>query len=218
MVWSGADAEVCLGHVSLPPRDDHLCDDQMDDMTFEGEALACLDHVARFSRALTRDEAAADDLVQETYLRAFRGRHTYRPDGGMRRWLFTICKHAFLREREREARDVVSLDVDPTDETRAAALLHNRLVASGQDALLDRVDLGPAIAGALQDLPDNMRAAVMLVDVEGYAYADAAELLGVPIGTVRSRLFRARRVLQESLVFHAQDAGFAASGTPGENT
>lgn len=188
----------------------------MDDATFEEQALACLDPISRFARALTRDEAAADDLVQETYLRAFRGRHTYRPDGNMRRWLFTICKHAFLRERERNARDAVSLD-DPTDETREIALLHNQLVASGQASVLDRPDLGPAIASALRALPDTMRTAVMLVDVEGYGYADAADVLQVPIGTVRSRLFRARRLLQESLVLHAQDAGFAASGIPGEH-
>lgn len=174
---------------------------------FETAALACLDHVARFALSLTRDQADADDLVQDTFLRAFRGRHTFQPDGDMRRWLFTICKHAFLRTREREARDVLSLSDDPSDETRAAAQLHNALVASGEAALFDRLDLGPAIASALSALSTPLRTTVVLVDLEGFGYAEAAEVMQVPVGTVRSRLFRARRELQELLVQHGRDAG-----------
>ena len=174
---------------------------------FEDAALACLEHVARFANSLTRDEADADDLVQETYLRAFRSRHTFQPDGNMRRWLFTICKHHFLRGLEGSARETVSLDADPTDETRAAVLLHNQLVASGDAALLDRLDLAPAIAKALDGLSAPLRMAVVLVDLEGYDYADAADVMQVPVGTVRSRLFRGRRVLQESLMQFGRDAG-----------
>lgn len=181
------------------------------DARFEHEALDCLDHVARFARSLTRDASDADDLVQETYLRAFRGRHTFQPDGDMKRWLFTICKHAFLRTHERETREqAVPLD-EPAEETRSAIRLHNRLVASGDAALLDRLDLAPAIASALDTLPVSLRTAVVLVDLEGYGYADAAQIMQVPIGTVRSRLFRARRVLQESLWRFASDAGLVAS-------
>ena len=177
------------------------------DTGFEAAALACLDHVSRFAKSLTREESDADDLVQETYLRAFRGRHTFQPDGDMRRWLFTICKHAFLRDRERHAREVISLDDDPTDETRAAVQLHNQLVASGEAAMLERLDLAPAIATALEALSAPLRTAVVLVDLEGYDYAEAAEVMQVPIGTIRSRLFRGRRVLQESLVQFGRDAG-----------
>lgn len=181
------------------------------DDAFERAALACLEHVARFARALTRSESDADDLVQDTYLRAFRGRHTFQPDADMRRWLFTICKHAFLRSRERSERDVLSLADDPTDETREAVRLHNRMDASGESAMFDRLDLAPAIAQALQQLPTPLRTAVLLVDLEGYGYADAAEVMQVPIGTIRSRLFRARRALQESLLTHARDAGLVSA-------
>jgi RNA polymerase sigma-70 factor (ECF subfamily) len=178
---------------------------------FETAALACLEHVARFAMSLTRDQSSADDLVQDTYLRAFRGRHTFQPDGDMRRWLFTICKHAFLRDRERSERDAIALADDPTDETMGAIRLHNQLVASGDASLLDRIDLAPAIAQALGALAVPLRTAVILVDLEGYGYAEAAEIMQVPIGTVRSRLFRGRRVLQESLVHHGRDAGFLPS-------
>jgi RNA polymerase sigma-70 factor (ECF subfamily) len=184
-----------------------------DDTRFETEALACLDALARFAQTLVWDRSAADDLVQETYLRAFRSRHTYHADGDMRRWLFTICKHVFLRDRERHQRELVSLDDEPTDETREAVRLHSQLVATGDAALFDRLDLAPAIAAALAMLQAPMRAVVMLVDMEGYGYAEAAELLQVPIGTVRSRLFRARRVLQESLVQFGRDAGLVPSAT-----
>lgn len=181
--------------------------DASNPIDFETAALACLDHVARFALSLTRDASDADDLVQDTFLRAFRGRHTFQPDGDMRRWLFTICKHAFLRSQERDSRELVSLSDDPSDETRAVARLHNALVASGEAALFDRLDLGPAIAVALDTLATPLRTAVVLVDLEGFGYAEAAEIMHVPIGTVRSRLFRARRELQVLLVQHGRDAG-----------
>lgn len=126
----------------------------------------------------------------------------------MRRWLFTICKNVFLRAAERE-RDIVPLDGDGGDETLAVVRLHNELVAAGEDGMLDRLDVGPAIQRALQGLAPTFRAAVVLVDLEGYGYGDAATVLGIPIGTVRSRLFRARRLLQESLREYARDAGVA---------
>jgi RNA polymerase sigma-70 factor (ECF subfamily) len=180
---------------------------------FEAEILRWLPDVARFALSLTRAQADADDLVQETYLRAFRSWRTYRPDADARRWLFTICRNAFLRTREREERAVV-IESDPELETLASVMLHVTAQRSGIDDLFDRLDVGPAIARAVSALPDAYRLAVVLVDVEGYDYADAAAVLGVPVGTVRSRLYRGRRLLQEALLAHARDAGLAgARGT-----
>ena len=166
----------------------------------------------RFARSLTRAPDDADDLVQETYLRAFRSRHTFTEGADMRRWLFTICKNVFLRGIE-QTRDTVSLDDDPTSETLAAIGLHNSMSANGESLLLDRIDVAPAIARALQQLAEPFRLAVVLVDMQGYGYSDAADVLGVPVGTVRSRLFRARRLLQESLLVHARDAGYFRTST-----
>lgn len=123
----------------------------------------------------------------------------------MRRWLFTICKNVFLRGNER-ARAVGSLD-DPGNEAIAAARTHSALVASGESTLLDRIDVRPAILRALHALAPVYRTAVILVDLEGYDYAEAADVLEIPVGTVRSRLFRARRLLQDMLYLHARDAG-----------
>ena len=177
------------------------------DSHFESAALACLEHVSRFAGALARDDADADDLVQETYLRAFRGRHTFQPDGDMRRWLFTICKNVFLRDRERQSRETVSLDGDPTDETREAVRMHSALVTSGESTRLENLDLAPAVADALRTLSAPLRTARVPVDLEGDDYDAAAHMMQVPVGTVRSRLFRGRRLLQESLVQFARDAG-----------
>jgi len=179
------------------------------DARFERDVLACLPALARFARSLTGDAADADDLAQETCLLAYRGYHTFRAGDDPRRWLFTICRHAFLRQHRRDAA-FVELDElgDPASETLAAVYAHVAAQRDGAAARLETMDLGPAVEQAIAALPVVFRLAVLLVDVEGQTYDEAAVALGVPIGTVRSRLYRARRLLQERLFDHARDAGF----------
>jgi RNA polymerase sigma-70 factor (ECF subfamily) len=181
---------------------------------FERLALPWLPDVRRFARALARDPQRADDLVQETYLQALRGWHTFRPDADARRWLFAVCRHAFLRSARREGRYVAAPDDDPELESLATAMAHDGAVRGGAGDALERMDLGPAISRALDALPVHYRVAVVLVDVEGQAYEEAAEVLGIAVGTVRSRLFRGRRLLQDLLYEYARDAGFAAPRRP----
>jgi RNA polymerase sigma-70 factor (ECF subfamily) len=165
--------------------------------------------VYRFALSLTRDVSDAEDLVQETYLRAFRAWHTFQPGSDARRWLFTICRNAFLRTRERRRHEVVADDAEA--ETLAAVQFHANMARDEADRLLARIDLAPAIKQAITELAEPFRSAVLLVDVEDQTYDEAAEILGVPIGTVRSRLFRGRRQLQERLVRYARDAGIRAA-------
>ena len=179
------------------------------DLRFEREALPWMDDVYRFARSMTRDEADADDLVQETYLRAYRAWHTFEPGSDCRRWLFTICRNVFLRTREREARRVDTGGDDAVLETMAAVREASPFAQQNADAIFSRMDLVPAIRKALGTLPDAFRSAVVLVDVEGQSYDEAATVLGVPIGTVRSRLFRGRRLLQQQLLTYAKDAGIS---------
>ena len=180
------------------------------DLRFEREALPWLDDVYRFALSLTRDAADADDLVQETFLRAYRSWHTFQPGSDARRWLFTICRNAFLRSRERERHTV------PLEESEAESLAGHRmqreLLQAGVGDVITRIDLAPALTQALDELAEPYRSAVMLVDVEDQSYDAAAEVLGVPIGTVRSRLFRGRRLLQRSLLEYARDAGLVPAG------
>lgn len=176
---------------------------------FEAEALPWVDDVHRFALSLTRDEADADDVVQDTYLRAYKSWHTYVPGSDCRRWLFTICRNVFLRSLERQAPTV---DLGGADSELSASNVSFREASDvGLEQLFARVDLGPALESALDRVPEPFRSAVLLVDVEDQSYETAAEVLHVPIGTVRSRLFRGRRLMQELLLAYARDAGFGYS-------
>ena len=177
-----------------------------DDARFEAEALPYLDDVYRFALSLTRDASDADDVVQETFLRAYRSWHTFQPGSDARRWLFTITRNVFLRTREREKRHVEVEDGDL--ESLSSFASHTDMVRDGSEQILSRIDLGPALRRALDDLDEPFKSAVMLVDLEDQSYEAASQILGVPIGTVRSRLFRGRRILQEKLHTYARDAGF----------
>lgn len=180
---------------------------------FSALALTALDDVYRFARSLTRDESDAEDVVQEAYLRAFRSWHTFQLGTDVRRWLFTIARNVFLRSRERGQREV-TLDDDGAEAVDAAQAKEG-WIRRGLDPLLARTDLAPAIQQALDEIPEVFRSAVVLVDLEDQSYEDAAELLGIPVGTVRSRLFRGRKLLQEKLILHAQDLGLVP--TPGSD-
>jgi RNA polymerase sigma-70 factor, ECF subfamily len=179
------------------------------DVRFEAEALPFIDDVYRFALSLTRDAADADDIVQETFLRAYRSWHTFQPGSDARRWLFTITRNVFLRARERERRHVDLEDGDLEAVTTFAA--HGQMMRDGSDQILSRIDLAPALRHALDELDEPFKSAVLLVDLEDQSYEAAAEILGVPIGTVRSRLFRGRRILQEKLMTYARDAGFTTA-------
>lgn len=185
------------------------------DASFDSVVLAALPHVLRFARSLTFDDALADDLVQETYLRAYRAWRTFLPGHDARRWLFTICRNVYLRHRERESRVADTSGEVAELESLAAAMEHHQATRSGLGDLLDRIDVRPAIRLALANVPEIYRSAVILVDVEGESYETAAAILEVPVGTVRSRLFRARRLLQQSLYQHAVDAGVVRPASDG---
>jgi RNA polymerase sigma-70 factor (ECF subfamily) len=176
------------------------------DTSFQREALPWLDDVYRFALSLTRDATDAEDITQETFLRAYRSWHTFQLGSDCRRWLFTICRNAFLRSREKYRLEVDLEDGDA--EAIASVRLHQQMIEDGSDRLLARIDLAPALKEALRSLDEPFRSAVVLVDVDDQSYEAASEILGVPIGTVRSRLFRGRRYLQEKLRTYAADAGF----------
>jgi RNA polymerase sigma-70 factor (ECF subfamily) len=175
------------------------------DARFRDEALRWLPEVTRYALSLTRDETNAEDLVQETFLRAYRAWDQYVAGTECRGWLFTICRHTYLRTHSRERRQIAC--DDPELEALAAAALHTSAVQGGYGDLFATVDLADAVDRALARLPDEFREAIILVDLEDQSYAVASGILRVPVGTVRSRLFRGRRLLQEALLAYARDAG-----------
>ena len=161
--------------------------------------------------ALTHEQADSDDLVQETYLRALRHWNTFVPGTDCRRWLAAICRNAFYEQRERKTREQPTEDEQL--ESLAAAALHNSARAAGVGDMFDRLDLRPAIMNSISRLDPDFRSVITLSDIEGFSYQEIAETLSIPIGTVRSRLYRARRQLQEALIPYAIDAGLAATVT-----
>ena len=186
------------------------------DREFQAEALRWLPEITRFALSLTRDEADADDLIQDTFLKAYEAWDTYATGTECRSWLFAICRNTFYRRSRREERHVTC--DDPELEALAAVAVHASALQGGYDDLFARFDLSEAIEQAIAALPELFREVVLLVDVNDQPYQAAAMLLDIPIGTVRSRLFRGRRLLQETLIDHARDLGLvrprlnAASG------
>jgi RNA polymerase sigma-70 factor (ECF subfamily) len=184
---------------------------------FEEEALPWIDSVYRFALSMTHDPADAEDVVQDTFLRAFCMWHDYEPGSDCRRWLFTICRNAFLRSRER--RPMTMELTSMTEEVGAALAAHAsdrwKCGADPAEARLAHVDLGDAIDRALSQVPEPYRSALILVDVEDQSYDSAARALHVPLGTLRSRVFRGRRLMQVLLGAYARDLGVSAtSPTP----
>jgi RNA polymerase sigma-70 factor, ECF subfamily len=182
------------------------------DRAFAETALPLLPTIARVALALTNDQSDADDLVQETFLRAYRHWNTFTPGTDAKAWLSTIARHAFVEQRRRAMRSLVADDQEL--ENLAAVHQHDRAKAHDLDDMFSRLDLGPAIARAIAALEPHYRDVVTLVDVDDFSYEQVAMALDIPIGTVRSRLYRARRQLQESLIDYAIDAGFKTSAPP----
>jgi RNA polymerase sigma-70 factor, ECF subfamily len=174
--------------------------------SFEAEALTHLDSLYRAALRLTRAPADAEDLVQETYLKAFRASESFEPDTNLRAWLFTIL-HNTARNRARDrAREHVTIDSDAVD--RAADTRPGS--ADTPEMLLLRDTLAPELQAAIDALPDAFRQAVWLRDVEEFSYAEIAAMLEIPLGTVMSRISRGRRMLFDRLKEHE---GIAVSNT-----
>jgi RNA polymerase sigma-70 factor (ECF subfamily) len=181
---------------------------------FERELLSAITAVHRFAVHLTRDTVQAEDLVQETYLRALAHRDQYQPGTNCRAWLLKICRNAFLKGMARADREQPTDDADL--EALAATGLHASVAGTDPEgAVFEQPELSDAVARALSSLPEEYRTVVALVDLEDQSYAEAADVLSVPVGTVRSRLFRARRLLQADLLVYAEDAGLLARAKGG---
>jgi RNA polymerase sigma-70 factor, ECF subfamily len=180
--------------------------------SFENEALPHLDAVYRFAFRLAGSAADAEDLVQETYLRAYRSWDRYEPGTRAKSWLFTICRNAFLRQRQHDSRrdEVMQKAVFSNGPTEFGAESVLFMPAYQQDpegtfffSVIDR-----SILEMINGIQPDFREVVLLSDLEGLSYAEIAEVLDVPIGTVKSRLFRGRRMLQEKLYSVATESGY----------
>ena len=183
------------------------------ELIFAREALVQLDALRNFAFKLCRDEHYTNDLVQETMLKACRSFHMYQPGTNCRAWLFQICKNSYINDYRRKHYEAVATDFaednlnrDNESQRNGSALLSDSSSTKAHDAML-----GDEVAAALDALPADHQTAVILKDIEGYTYEEIAEFSQTPIGTIRSRIHRGRKILSKQLEAYASRNGYGPS-------
>ena len=178
--------------------------DQQQRQAFEQEALPHLDTVYRVALRLSGDPTQADDLTQETMLKAYRAWHQYKRGTNIRAWLLTILRHTFINQYRRQKTLGSQVDID---EIEGFTVFHTVQDVDPEGRFFNQI-VDEEVLRAIDGLPDEFREAVTLSDVEGLSYAEIGEIAGVPVGTVKSRLFRARQALQKRLHEYAVEMGY----------
>ncbi len=183
---------------------------------FERDAMPMVDQLYAAALRMTRSPPDAEDLVQETVLKAYSSFGSFTPGTNLKAWLYRILTNSYINTYRKKQRQPQQSPTDEiTDWQLSQSADHSSAgLPSAEVEALDRLP-DSDIKSALQDLPDDFRMAVYLADVEGFAYKEIAEIMGTPIGTVMSRLHRGRKALREALTDTARDRGFLrdADGT-----
>ncbi len=183
-----------------------------DQATFAEQAMPLMDSLYSGALRMTRNPADADDLVQETYLRAYRGFGGFQEGTNLKAWMYRILTNTYINSYRAKQRRPDETDLGEVEDLylyrRLGGLEAARSGRSAEDELMDTFSEAE-VKQAIEDLPENFRMAVLLADVEGFSYKEIAEILDIPIGTVMSRLHRGRKALQKALYEYAVTHGLA---------
>jgi RNA polymerase sigma-70 factor (ECF subfamily) len=191
-----------------------------DQAHFAEQALQYMPALYSAAMRMTRNTADAEDLVQETYLRAYRGFGGFEEGTNLRAWLYRILTNTFINSYRAKQRRPDERDLDEVEDLylyrRIGALEEALAARSAEDEMLD-LFTDDEVKRAMESLPEQFRLAVYLADVEGFSYKEIAEILEVPIGTVMSRLHRGRKAMQRELYEYAADRGLVERVKPDQD-
>lgn len=183
---------------------------------FEAEVLPFMDSLYSTAYRMSRNRQDAEDLLQETYLRAYKYYDKFQEGTNFKAWLFKILKNTFINRYRKRQRQPLKNSFDEIEGSFESKLLESPLTARGatpeEELMVDALDQD--VQKALEALPEDYRTAVELADLQGLSYREIADQLGIPLGTVMSRLYRGRRKLEAVLLQYAREHGYIRSGEP----
>ena len=190
-----------------------------DQADFENDAMEFAPQLYSAALRMTRNAADAEDVVQETFLKAYRAYHTFQAGTNLKAWLYRILTNTYINRYRKQVRRPNEVDFGEVEDLylykRMGSVESGRAARSAEDQVLESF-VDADVKAAVEELPEHFRMPVLLADVEGFSYKEIAEILDVPIGTVMSRLHRGRKALQKALWAFAEERGLTGEQVTGD--